>query len=438
MKKNVNLIILLIALSLQGFAAYNATLTGYSSNICPDPGNTPTMFNEFQSGKDFDGSAGVVQDRIVYTCGGIGTIIESGTTEYTVRYVTTPGVQGSYVGREKFHVRFPTSGATWVQVTYYFTVFGVQYTATKSLDVLVGTPAYTPTFSVFPTGLCNTNVAGTFKATTTEAIPVGTTGGYSWSAGNGTVTNVTAHPSGTGSIATISYPANSSPVTVMLKYNATCPNVGSPNTTKSLLRNQTFPTDAGITFNVTASATTNPAKKNVTCTISSCYWSITKSSLGSNGQYQVVYNNQWPETSPPTGLNYTILLINGDIISLGGHNANSCGSSAGVGVAYKLVNGQLQWMDIQRTTSIDEDQGLNFTVSPNPASSSIIITCGNMMEANYNLSIYDMLGKKVQETAKMSNDRATIDVSGLENGAYFLNVDNGNSIIKREKIIINH
>lgn len=391
------------------------------------------MFNEYTSSKNFDASSGLTQEKIVYTCGGLGTFTETGTTEYTVVYQVNSNIPGSYVGREKCHVRFPSSGVSWVQVTYHYKVFGISYTVSASMEVVVGTPAYTPDFTTV-SGVCSTG-GGTFKASTTQALPTGTTG-YSWSASNATLQSVTAQPYGPGSIATFSFPANSSPVVVTLRYTASCSNVASPTTSKTLQRNQVMPTDDGATFYVTLSPTPTPAKKTATVTFSSCYWSVTKSSIGSNGQYQ-----SGPSTTGNGG-SYSVLMIPNDILSVSVWNQNTCGSSPSYGWAYKLVNGTLQSWELMRpntTTELEDTNGEPaLKIFPNPASSSVSVALENMPDANYNLSLYDVVGKKVQETVKIAGNRADLDVSGLQNGIYFLNVENDNSVIKKERIVVNH
>jgi hypothetical protein len=193
------------------------------------------------------------------------------------------------------------------------------------------------------------------------------------------------------------------------------------------------PTDAGVSlWNIAVTSTPTPAKKNISLTFGSYVWTVSKHTKV-NGQYQQVSYYKGSG-----GIPYNIVMTNGERILVSAFNENSCGRSTGLSYGYDLINGTLTIVDLPRPAAINEEQEATFMISPNPASSSLIIACDKMMEANYNLSIYDMLGKKVQETSKMSSNNTTIDVSGLENGTYFLNVDNGSSIIRREKIIINH
>jgi putative ubiquitin-RnfH superfamily antitoxin RatB of RatAB toxin-antitoxin module len=91
------------------------------------------------------------------------------------------------------------------------------------------------------------------------------------------------------------------------------------------------------------------------------------------------------------------------------------------------------------TTELEDTNGEPaLKIFPNPASSSVSVALENMPDANYNLSLYDVVGKKVQETVKIAGNRADLDVSGLQNGIYFLNVEKDNSVIKKERIVVNH
>lgn len=77
------------------------------------------------------------------------------------------------------------------------------------------------------------------------------------------------------------------------------------------------------------------------------------------------------------------------------------------------------------------------TIFPNPASSSITVQIENV-PANYKITIYNVIGKKVKESVGIERDKTEMNVSDLENGIYFLQVENENAILRKEKIIVAH
>ena len=62
-----------------------------------------------------------------------------------------------------------------------------------------------------------------------------------------------------------------------------------------------------------------------------------------------------------------------------------------------------------------------FSVSPNPASSEVRIS--SAMNGEANVSIYDMTGRCVKEIRVADISDATINVSDINKGVYFINVD---------------
>lgn len=85
---------------------------------------------------------------------------------------------------------------------------------------------------------------------------------------------------------------------------------------------------------------------------------------------------------------------------------------------------------------IPEKEKIEINIFPNPASSTITVSCNKPLQSIYVLSIYDLLGKKVKGFVKMVNNKIEIDVSDLQSGIYFLQVENKQEIIQQEKIVI--
>ena len=75
------------------------------------------------------------------------------------------------------------------------------------------------------------------------------------------------------------------------------------------------------------------------------------------------------------------------------------------------------------TTGIKQNSVANLTVYPNPANSTISV---NGTNNETEIKIFDMLGKAVinEKELKAENNTATIDISTLQNGVYFIQVGN--------------
>ena len=90
----------------------------------------------------------------------------------------------------------------------------------------------------------------------------------------------------------------------------------------------------------------------------------------------------------------------------------------------------------QFPTAVNEIyQNLDFSVFPNPAKETITISLEEIETKNFNIKVFDILGKQIMET-KSNQETITIDVSNFSKGVYFLNVStNKENAIK--KIILN-
>jgi hypothetical protein len=79
------------------------------------------------------------------------------------------------------------------------------------------------------------------------------------------------------------------------------------------------------------------------------------------------------------------------------------------------------------------------TVSPNPATDKITISFPATTSENITIKIFSITGEVVFEKLQTSNikHQTAIDVTGLSNGLYFLNVQTGKEVITK-KIVVNH
>ncbi len=80
-------------------------------------------------------------------------------------------------------------------------------------------------------------------------------------------------------------------------------------------------------------------------------------------------------------------------------------------------------------------QGVNIptlSVYPNPANSNVTITSSTSIDR---IEISNILGQKVYEDATVGANQTTINVSGLQNGAYFVRVYGENCMMTRKLIV---
>ncbi|HLG02827.1 MAG TPA: T9SS type A sorting domain-containing protein [Bacteroidia bacterium] len=65
-------------------------------------------------------------------------------------------------------------------------------------------------------------------------------------------------------------------------------------------------------------------------------------------------------------------------------------------------------------------------VAPNPAAQSITLDCANLPEGDYEMSVYDVSGKEVlKRNISPAAMKATIDISTLSAGVYYLQMRSG-------------
>ncbi len=98
--------------------------------------------------------------------------------------------------------------------------------------------------------------------------------------------------------------------------------------------------------------------------------------------------------------------------------------------------------DIEMTTlavGINNNK-LDATVNvyPNPANTNVVVSIRNTRDAEYMVTITDLLGRtiKTMNTNKVASTDLNIDLSDVANGAYLVKVQSGNAV-KSAKLIIN-
>jgi hypothetical protein len=78
---------------------------------------------------------------------------------------------------------------------------------------------------------------------------------------------------------------------------------------------------------------------------------------------------------------------------------------------------------------VDEANGSNLNVYPNPASDILNIASSN--DGTTQVTITDMAGRTVQSTTLLAARRAQLDVSTLPAGIYVVTIENNTELLRR-------
>ncbi|CAM3588827.1 T9SS type A sorting domain-containing protein [Flavobacterium gelidilacus] len=79
----------------------------------------------------------------------------------------------------------------------------------------------------------------------------------------------------------------------------------------------------------------------------------------------------------------------------------------------------------------------NVTMYPNPAKNQVTVSLDNTNEVIANVSVVDMLGKQVIRLNKVNEITKSIDLSSLNTGIYFLEIETQNKLVVKRKLIVN-
>jgi photosystem II stability/assembly factor-like uncharacterized protein len=86
---------------------------------------------------------------------------------------------------------------------------------------------------------------------------------------------------------------------------------------------------------------------------------------------------------------------------------------------------------ISTTTSITENEALNFNIYPNPANSTVSLS---NVTAGSTVSIIDVMGKRVFST-KAVNTTVDLSVEVLSNGIYFIEIENNGAVAQKKLVV---
>lgn len=79
----------------------------------------------------------------------------------------------------------------------------------------------------------------------------------------------------------------------------------------------------------------------------------------------------------------------------------------------------------------------NITMYPNPAKNQVTISLDNTNEVIANVNVIDMLGKQVIRLNKVNEVTKSIDLSALNSGIYFIEIETQNKLVVKRKLIVN-
>ncbi len=78
----------------------------------------------------------------------------------------------------------------------------------------------------------------------------------------------------------------------------------------------------------------------------------------------------------------------------------------------------------------------NFILYPNPAKDLVSINFNEVLSENMSISIFDIQGKLVLSKKSLDLDNeASLDISNLESGMYFVKLKNGQQLATKKLIV---
>lgn len=76
-----------------------------------------------------------------------------------------------------------------------------------------------------------------------------------------------------------------------------------------------------------------------------------------------------------------------------------------------------------------------FNIYPNPSSGNFTITTNELGPDNISISVYDLLGSRIQKIENIKSFPFKMDLNELSNGIYFFNINSGNKSVTKRLII---
>ena len=85
-------------------------------------------------------------------------------------------------------------------------------------------------------------------------------------------------------------------------------------------------------------------------------------------------------------------------------------------------------------TGVEELEGFNIAVSPNPASEYVMISIPNL-ENKASVIIYDALGREVMQQEIVNSTSIRMDLNGVSKGIYYISISGGKNNVSKKLII---
>lgn len=134
----------------------------------------------------------------------------------------------------------------------------------------------------------------------------------------------------------------------------------------------------------------------------------------------------------------TILASGEDLSGIGGSNAYSLGQvfyNTNSGVNGSASQGVQQPYEISVVLGVDEtDIALELYVFPNPVSNYLNLVIGDINRYAFSYQLLDM-NERIIQSRKLTSNSTIIDMERFSAAVYFLNIKDGQRIIKIFKII---
>jgi len=139
--------------------------------------------------------------------------------------------------------------------------------------------------------------------------------------------------------------------------------------------------------------------------------------------FTVVSNSGWTASSDQVWCTATSSGTgNGTITATYQANAGNTARSAMITVSVTGLPDQMVTVNQDAALGINDPASGNFSIYPNPVTSSVNISYGSLNSSPEEISIYNINGIKVYGPVVFSFSPAAIDVSGLPDGVYFIRI----------------
>ena len=125
---------------------------------------------------------------------------------------------------------------------------------------------------------------------------------------------------------------------------------------------------------------------------------------------------------------------------LGGPYDFDCGWTEGTHLLYYQKGGEV-WgtpHNFDYLTSIEQQTKSNFNVkiAPNPMYEQAIITVDNKFNQNFNITIFNALGKRIKTISSNGDNQIVVERNGLSSGVYFYQIQSQGVILDNGKLLI--